>query len=84
MDKYDKMLEESSQLLLVLNEFCQGFSFGAIIAALTGVMAKVLYHLPVESREKILVDFDKSIRTAIEHVPELEEALEKDGKQSDS
>lgn len=84
MDKNDKMAKEGAILLLAIEDFCQGATFGAIMAALMGMMAKVLYHLPVDKREIVLVDLEKNIREGIEHVPELEEALEEDGKQSDS
>lgn len=84
MEKRKKMKEEGSLLLLAIDEFCQGFSFGAIIAALTGMMAKVLYHVSVENREVFLVNLEKTLREGIKHVPKLEEALKKDGKQSDS
>lgn len=84
MEKREKMVEEGSILFFAINELCQGATSGAILACLTGMIAKVLYHLPVDMREKVLVDLEKTIREDIEHVPELEEALEQDGKQSDS
>lgn len=78
------MVEESSILILAIEDLCQGKTFGAIMAALMGMMSKVLYHVSVDARERFLVDLEKKIRECIERVPELEEALEEDGKQSDS
>lgn len=84
MDKNDKMAKEGAILFLAIEDLCQGATFGAIMAALMGMLAKVLYRLPVDKREKVLVDLENKIREGIEYVPELEEELEEDGKQSDS
>ena len=84
MDKRENYVEEGSKLFLAFDELCQGATLGAIVAALTGMLAKILYHLPVDKREECLVNLEKTIREGIEQVPELEEALMQDGKQSDS
>lgn len=84
MKKREKMVKEVSKLLFVIDEMCKGETFGAIVVALLVMMSKVLYHLPVDMREKVLVDLEKKIREGIELVPEFEEALNQDGKQSNS